>query len=259
MPFAQYGFGGYARAGDAAGEWWYSMSPRLPGTKPGIFWLHGAGGEETALWPTWSPNSSALAWWLADHGYSVFAPDCSNSVQTDGAETWGNDASTDTLDAAITYVQANPGEFQMASGKVVLIGQSMGHVTACNYARRFPTKVAGIIGAAGATDVDYHYVTGFGVNIDAAYSGNWATNGRATNHDPIDFAGSLTFPHRYYYATDDDNVPPSGTGSFRPFYAAYGGPHDPAISMGTGGHTDTPVANIDKQGLLEFLGKQAAW
>lgn len=250
MPAATYGFGGYVRL-----EPWYMIAPRLStGERPGLFYLHGAGGEETALWPTWSPNSSRLMWWQSEF-YPVFAPDSSTDAQTNGAHTWGNDASVATLDAAITYAQSLP-ELQMAPGPVVLIGASMGHVLACNYALQHPTKVAGIIGLAGASDIDYHYANGYAVNIDAAYGGSWANNGKLpVSHNPIDFADQLMMPHAYWYADDDTTVPPTGVGSHVPFQSKYGG-STVAYSMGTGGHSDTPLANVDRMELLSHI-KQA--
>lgn len=248
MPATLYQFGGYAN-----NENWYLIRPSRNGVFPGIIFLHGAGGEEQALEPRWSPNASSLMWWMAERGYTVFAPDCSTSVQTDGSHTWGNDGSTTTLDNAITYALANPSIFQMGGNKVILCGTSMGLITATNYVRRFGTsRVAALLAVQGATDVDYHYANGFSANIDAAYGGSWATNGKPSNHSPKDFASTLTLPLLYHYATDDATVPAAARDTF---LASYGGPLT-SVAIGTGGHTDAPWANVDRSALLSWARAQ---
>lgn len=248
----RYGTGGYTQ-----NEPWCLIGPRLNGKYPGVVLLHGAGGEEFLAEPAMFPNVSAVVDALAET-YTVFAPDGRDGISANGSHTWGSDASTTTVDNAITYAQGNP-DMQMAPGKVLLFGTSMGMITATNYARRFPSKVAGILAVSGATDVDYHYANGYASFIDTAYGGSWANNGKTpVSHSPLDFASTLTVPLMMWYAPNDTTVPPSGPGSNVPFVNTYGGSVKSLNNTGVGAHNDAAWAGVDKQAILTFA-TQANW
>lgn len=247
MSRRRYGTGGYTVA-----EPWCLIAPRLNGLFPGVILLHGAGGEEWLAEPAMFPGVASVIDALAKR-FTIFVPDGRDGVSLNGSHTWGTDASTDTVDHAITYAQATP-ELQVASGKILLFGTSMGFVTACNYARRFPNKVAGVIGVSGATDVDYHYANGYAANIDGAYGGSWANNGKLpVSHSPRDFAAQLpSVPLMMWTAPNDTTVPPTGAGSHEAFMAAFPGTRKAALNTGVGGHNDLAWTGIDKAAVLDF-------
>lgn len=70
---------------------------------------------------------------------------------------WGNDSSMAVLDQAIDYLQGNGLLGGANGGKVALVGESMGHCTAFNYALRNPDKVAGVLGLNGVCSLEYHW------------------------------------------------------------------------------------------------------
>lgn len=241
----------FGASGYTVSENWCHVAPRQNGTFRGVVLLHGAGGEEYLAEPAVDPNVAQVIDALSQY-FSVLAPDGRDGVSPNGAHTWGVDASTTTVDNAIAYAQSTP-DFQMAAGKILLFGTSMGMVTASNYARRFPSKVAGIVAVSGATDVDYHYANGYSTNIDAAYGGSWASNGKTpVSHSPLDFAGSLTVPLMMWFAPGDTTVPPSGQGSNVPFIDAYGGTRKQLLNTGVGAHNDLAWSGVDKQAVVSF-------
>ena len=74
-------------------------------------------------------------------------------------------------------------------------------------------------------------------------------------HNPqkIADAGLLDgIPIRHYYATDDTVVTPATVTAFVAAASAA-----TAISMGTGGHSDTPLASIDMAELAEWVASYA--
>jgi hypothetical protein len=70
---------------------------------------------------------------------------------------WGDDSSMTVVEDAIAQFQANGIMGGAAPGKVALIGGSMGHCTAFNYAVRHPEQVAGVIGFNPACSLEYHW------------------------------------------------------------------------------------------------------
>lgn len=150
------------------------------GTKPGVLYCHGYEASELlvatdALMPLIEAVVTA--------GFPVMS--CYL-----GGDTWGNDSCMTRMDAAWTYltntVKTHP-------SKLGIIGRSMGHVSAVNYANRHPTRVKWVMSLMGICDLNdlylNHPTTGFKASIDAAYpagSSLWNT----ANYNPIVNAGA---------------------------------------------------------------------
>jgi pimeloyl-ACP methyl ester carboxylesterase len=102
---------------------------------------------------------------FVDAGFAVLVPDCA------GSATFGSDAAQTALGAAVTWGLAQPG---VKTDKVILFGTSMGTLTALNWARANPTKVAGYVGtlpAANMSDIHDNNRSALATVIEAAYGG----------------------------------------------------------------------------------------
>lgn len=178
---------------------------------------------------------------LATYGYDVL------SIDAGGVDTWGNHTSTDRVNDAVNYIQGTV--WGSASGKVGLIGVSMGNVVAMNYAREQPTKVSAIASIIGACDLAYHYNNGYSAAIDTAYSPSYAIHG--DHHDPVKFAASIkdNFKWKGWYAQDDALIAPSTVTALATAMSANGSTHN----LGNLGHTDTAIAAVSVPDLASFF------
>jgi pimeloyl-ACP methyl ester carboxylesterase len=175
---------------------------------------------------------------MADHG---------------GNSTWGNDTAMAAMDAAYTYLTTTGGA---KPGKVFLSGGSMGTLTMLNWAKRNPTKVAGIacaLPAVSLTDLhDNRYVDAPGTTnpvralVETAYGGATAYAAAVGTHDPNLTPGAFTgIPMKLYYSTDDPVALPSIALAF----AAAVGSSCKVASLGARGHN---ADNLDPVDIAEF-------
>ena len=239
------GRGGYTPA-----ENWHLWRPshRL-GERPGIVFLHGAGGNEAALMAAVDPAGHAVMAEVCETlGYIVLFPDFSTTDETTGAHTWFNDDSTTTIDNAITWARANR---RMSADPVVLVGGSMGGGTGFNYWRRFAANVAGIVTVAGAADLDYHHsgndaATGkYQVEIDAAHDGADYATVVAPTFNPVVFADD-TIPHQAWHG-DADPVAPLA--HMQTLVALTGGD----LTVVAGGTHSTTWDGVDADTIVAFI------
>ena len=237
----------YATGGYAPSEAWLLWRPRLLHAGPLVVLCHGAGG--TGLGFQTDSGSAALINRLADAGFHALAP------RLTGTHTWGNDASTDALDASVTYAQTSLGA---AAGKVFLVGASMGNITAWNYYRRFPSKVTGIAAVAGAANLAYHAsgndaATGkYQTEVWAAYTNQAGYEAAAATHDPLLFAAGLAdLPFRAWHDSTDPVAPLTHIQSLA---AAVGGD---VVQVGSTGVHDAWYG-LDFMDLLGFIA-DANW
>lgn len=112
-----------------------------------------------------SPNLGKFTRNLAALGFLIVSVDVGN--------TWGNATASARIEQARSFA-ATKGA---ASDKVVLLGVSMGHLTAMSYRRDFPTKVAGVVGIMPACDLN-----------------DLRNNNRASSQASIDTAWSVVSP-----------------------------------------------------------------
>lgn len=241
----------------------------------GVMVMHGAGGLPGGMISPQADRGVSKGFWRAiayvldarpgrPNGYTFFAS------SHGGPHTWGNAAAMTGVDADLALFQGSGAQLGGARpGKVALMGLSMGHCTAFNWAVRNPTKVAGVFGALPVSSLPYHYnggiETGLGSGawpreIETAYG--LAANGTVLDatvkaqRDPTTRAAELaTMPWGLYANADDFIVVP---GTVDGFIAAKGGPSNflylrrPA----TGNHTST--AEMTGPDLLDFLDR-CAW
>jgi pimeloyl-ACP methyl ester carboxylesterase len=211
------------------------------GTKPAILYCHGYEASEMVLGsdPVF-PVLNALT----DQGFAVLS--CYL-----GGDTWGNDSCMTRMDAAVTYltgtVKANP-------NKLGIIGRSMGHVAAVNYAIRHPTTVKWILSMMGICDLNDLYLnhagTGFKASIDAAYpSGTSQWN--VSNYNPIVNAAAkmAKIPWQGWYGQLDTTSLPALAQSFA---GAFGGD---LHMIADGDHSWGQVSEWDIPGIARFCSE----
>jgi len=135
-------------------------------------------------------------------------------AQDFGGMTWGNDAGTDKVHTAIAQMRSTWG----VTGKVALVGISMGGCVVLNYTKRFPDDVACVAAAIGLTDLGtlYDSETGYDASIDAAYGGSFDTDDR-NNHSPQLFINSIppSLPISLWTSTNDPIVYPAWHAAFK--------------------------------------------
>jgi len=126
-----------------------------------------------------------------------------------GGDTWANDLGVARVEAAITRLRS-----WGVTGKVVLVGMSMGHAVACAYAKAYPENVAGIAGVIPLVDIrdGYRFAS---AGIDAAYPGvkyvhSWTANAYATPSLRSDRNGTVLGTNRVRVP----QLPLTGTGGW---------------------------------------------
>lgn len=250
---------------------WEIMYHRL--TKPGanrfIYFLHGGGGyaQEFTLRDDEHPPIGvplrATLHMLADNGYVIL-----NSKHGDGY-TFGNDLSLGLMEDWVDYM-LNTYPMTQGGTKVALMGISMGHSTAVNYALRHTGQVIGGLGVVPLISLDYHYHGGvegnalngwlpneinmaFGLPAGPPDSNNAPTLDTTVRNerDPLTRAAELNglMPWHIYYNTDDNTADSANNG------AAFATAAGATSTVGTGGHFEWDVD--DSQVLSFFNG--LAW
>ena len=185
------------------------------------------------------------------------------------AHTWGNDAAQTALATDLAAFQGTGICGGAKAGKVALIGVSMGHLTAFNYAVRHPENVAGVLGLIPVCSLVAHYNGGVETGLA---SGGWPTEinqayGLSTSpnaatldatvkaqRDPITRAAEVAgIPWGLSWNADDFIVP---TSSVEQFIVAKGGTDLFTFLQRspTGDHTHPHVTG---EQLLEFLDSLA--
>jgi pimeloyl-ACP methyl ester carboxylesterase len=169
---------------------------RADGTRPGVLWVHGAGGTATAI-----TKPDLVGQWKVASAIAAKYP----TLCVDAAgESWGNAASSASLLTAKNYLQATLGA---RAGGVFVVGVSMGGVIALNFEKANPGAVLGQVGLIPCTSM---YEAGAGrpgfgfyAAINTAYSTwNWTTHG--PTRDPRTYAPTTTLaPYQGWWGTAD--------------------------------------------------------
>jgi hypothetical protein len=186
-----------------------------------------------------------------------------------GAHGWGADAAMTALGTDRTNFQGVGLTGGAKAGKVALMGISMGHLTAFNFAVRNPSLVAGVLGFIPVSSLVYHYnggietglaSGGFPTEINTAYGLTTTPNAPVLNatvqaqRDPLTRAAEVaSIPWGLSYNKDDFVVP---FGTVEAFIDAKGGPNAFRFLQRnpTGDHTHTTITGPQ---LLEFLDSLA--
>lgn len=177
--------------------------PAADGSQVGVLFCHSAGATATEpLLESWAQFVMPLA----AAGHPILATDLGGPV------TWGNDTIIARITTAKAYLHASMGA---KTGKVILIGMSMGAAGALAWAGANPSLVAGFVGVApvsNITDIWNTNYTGWAPIIDTCYAGGWseATYGAAHNPATMAAAGKYaTIPTLLYSGISDPLVMPA--------------------------------------------------
>jgi pimeloyl-ACP methyl ester carboxylesterase len=136
------------------------------GAKYGVAAFHGHGGAAANAWTFGYQSFSPQSHWrvLAESGYYGMGPDLE-------LPNWGDPQSVRTMDDVYTYMTATMG----CDARIFLFGYSMGGLSSLAWALRNPSKVAGIVLFAPATDLDYfHSTAGYAPSYGLAGDTNWS-------------------------------------------------------------------------------------
>jgi hypothetical protein len=160
-----------------------------PGSRKGVLMLYGA-------------TSDLDAWFGVDPLFGEVSGICAQQfplATLSTGVTWGNSTIRTQMSTLRTNIQSS-GLF--ASGKVHLVGVSMGGLCALNWAKANPTLVQSITLLIPVVDVQAVYDAdrgGFAASIAAAHGGR-----PPDSENPADNTGSFTgIPTRLYYSTTD--------------------------------------------------------
>lgn len=227
-----------------AGEGVVTCRPQTQTTKRGVIFCHGAGGSAlNALHLTGIPRQAEIVRTVADEGYTVLAGDFG------GAQTWGNDTSLTRVGQAVTHLTALSG---VNTGKVHLIGISMGGLVALNYAKANPTLVSSVTALIPTIDLKHVYdedVQSSAALIDTAYGGTYVDDDQKADHNPHHW-GPLEasfVPTRIWHASDDEWCP---LASYTDFAAT---PNTTLTNVGALGHSDDAISAAPLNDILAHL------
>jgi pimeloyl-ACP methyl ester carboxylesterase len=174
------------------------------------------------------------------------------AVAATTGDTWGNTTGQTRALAPHTYAVNNLGA---ASDKAVIVGLSMGHLSAWAVRRDNPSKVAAIAGitpACDLNDIRDNNRSGSRASIDAAWGVTHPT-ALPAGADPSDNTATLTgVPYKAYYSTGDDVCLPATVTAFA---TAVGGS---TAVIGSGLHNDALMAGIDVDDLAAFCRANGA-
>lgn len=227
----------------------------VAGSKPGVIYCHGAGERATVPmnYGGNKPNEQALLQRICEAGYMVGTYDLGvfGAGGTTDSDSWGNTNAQTRVGQAITHIQAAGAK----SGKVILLGISMGHVTAFNYAKSNPSNVQAVIGVIPVCDLDDirdNNRNSYRASISTAWgTGAWTSAGTpalpAGANPATSNSGWSAKPWLGFYKSDDTIITASTVTALA---TAVGGT---AVNMGTGGHTDASIGDVDLPTLFAFL------
>lgn len=137
-----------------------ACSVYIPTSDPGyppVIWGHPANGNQTV---GDSGITKVITDYLTGRGFVVAASNLHG-------DNWGNDAAITDMENLLTHLAANS---NADTSRVLLIGVSMGWITACSYARNGAATVLAMVSIVGACDLSYVHDNGFGTSIDTAYT-----------------------------------------------------------------------------------------
>lgn len=240
-------FSSYDSAGAyVAGEKHVRLQHRkyMPGSdRRLVVYCHGRGVVATeALDATYGQTARALA----EEGYAVL------SIDAAGATAWANSTSQSRLTSGIAWGRTGP-LGASASKPPLLVGTSMGGMTALKYARTDPTAVAGVISLIGALDPDYIHdnnVSGLAAEMEAAYGSLAAYDAALPTTSAVQFAADLAGIPTLLVTSTSDTVTPNT--AVTTVAAAAG---SDTISLGPVGHT---LTGLDTGPVVQWALSHAA-
>lgn len=226
-----------------AGEADVIMRPKCrQGIKPGVLYVHGAeadvGGGLT--WMTIASRARLINA-IADAGYTMLSCDLG------GVATWGNDTAISRITTAKNYLLTLQ---DVAAGKIILVGQSMGGQNAMVWAAANPTLVDCIIAAIPVVNIQDVRNRVYQTSVDAAYSGGYSDATYGAAHNPYVIAGNgglNGIPMQLWYGDSDTTCLPQYT------QAMATRANTVELHQLSGGHAESTVGQIDPGTVLDFM------
>lgn len=155
---------------------WTGRTTPTEGAVP-VVYCHGLLG--TGVDPTWRDQTKAADDFrpIAAWGHPVIVANLA------GAATWGNQASVDAIGHILAWAAQAHGT---RTDKVVLAAESMGALTALNWAARYPDRVAALWLRVPCLGLEWtrNNVAAFTASIDAAYGGS-VSQSEYDTYDPM--------------------------------------------------------------------------
>lgn len=223
----------YGTLGTEAAMSMVSSRYKPDATKPAVLYLHGRAATGTQLVdPNWALASATA---LAEGGYAVVSPLCGSMTN------WGNDAAQTKVGDAKTYAQdtAATNPLKAKTGKVGLLGASMGGLLALVWALNNPTLVACVGLIDPVVDLAYEHdnnVGGLAAEIETAYTNLAGYTAAVAAHDPMQHTASYVgVPIKMWYSSDDTVAV---TARQQAFIAATG---CQSVALGAVGHSGATV------------------
>jgi hypothetical protein len=276
MPaFSNWGTGRYVGSGSEGDVLWIPKGYAGGGTVRGVVYVHGAG--ELALTPlngaTGKQNEAQLLARIASV-YPMVMFDAGIWAQggTTDSDNWGNTNAQTRLGQAITWLQTAPGSGGWnnpagggaKSGKVLLVGISMGHALSLTYAQANSGNVQAVVGILPVNDLDDIRDNNRGAyraSISTAWgTGTWTAPGTPalpTAANPAKTGNQtnlIAIPQKLWYANDDVICTPATCTSL----ISNIGANCTGVNMGnTGGHSDASVGAAPIADVLAFLAAHA--
>jgi pimeloyl-ACP methyl ester carboxylesterase len=237
-----------------ASEWHTFVLPKnwqRDGSKRGVIYCHGAGQDARAAagWDKAQPNTPAtnqrlLAGKIAAAGFPLVAIDA-------GLDAWGNDTAITAMGQAQTYLQ---GALGAKAGKILMLGVSMGNLTALNYTRQNRALVAAVVGIMPLSDLNHYFVnSGNAASVNAAYGGAYSdtTNAGGLWHNPTKYAAAdlAGLAYKAWYGASDTIVPPATVTNV---LSLIGGTAS-GVSLAGQVHGETLVGAVNADDVVAFL------
>ena len=215
-------------------------------TKGGVLICHSAGQRHY--------EQHLAEWWpvpraLAESGrYICLACDLGDPMATFGPTSagysWGNENSLERMSDAYRFLMGP--KVRARAGPILLVGTSMGALTALNWVLRHRELVAGIILGCPVLDIEALYGSnagGLSASIAQAHGVSWpAELPDLSSHCPTLYAAALSALPMRIYASSNDPIA-SNTGRCLEFAAGIPDSLIEVVDLGPVGHspTDTPV------------------
>lgn len=216
--------------------------PRIWNDSYGVISVHGreaqnGGGRE------WLPTAAR---WPIMRGVgekiTMLSPDLG------GLSTWGNNVLLSRMDATKNYLWGLP---SVKTGKVKLLGQSMGGLGALVWAAANPTLVDRIVLVIPVLNLlDVRNNSSYGPEIDVAYGGSYSEATHGPTHNPLTMALAGKFaniPIQMWYGDADVLCKPEYSVAFA---NAAGNCEAHALS---GNHEESTVLKMDTSVMVDFM------
>lgn len=229
-----YGNGRYVASED---DIVFGTAASWAGEQPaGVIFCHGA--NESALISYADDAQNAIQRGIAEYA-TVHLGDLG------GTNTWGNSTAVARVASAVAYLRSTWDQ----DGPVVLVGISMGTLSAMAYTLANPTEVAAVAAVIPALDLnDLKVNRGLAGAIDPAYGGTYNNATDGPTHNPVLFAASLpAIPIQLWTASDDAVCVDSTADAF-----VTARPQTTRVDLGALGHSDAAVAAA-ADGVIAFV------